>query len=679
MDNALLVRGPELNPLVMELIRRCLQKDRRRRWQAIGDVRIEIQQSLSDPGALTQVSRSDALTESPGSPKSTKSNSSWIVPWVAAALLLGFGVAWFFKPQPVVERDLARFEYELPSGQIFRNNGRNVLAFSPDGRRFVYNTTQGFYLRSLDTMAARLIPGTEEASTDPFFSPDGQWIAYYLNNEIRKISISGGAPVALCKAANPFGGSWAADGTILFGQQDGIMRVSANGGEPKLIVKADAVEQMHGPELLPDGDTILFTVTRAFGPLRWDQAQVVVQSLKSGKRKVVVQGGSDAHYIPTRHLMYALGDVLFAVPFDLKQLAVTGGAVPVIQGVQRAATPGANTAAANYGFARNGTLVYLVGAPDATLTPSVLAIADRSGAVRRLSVQPAQYRNPRVSPDGRQVAVESIDEKEHSSVWVYDLSGKSAIRRLTEEASNSTRPMWTPGSKRITYSSDRQKPEGIFWQPADGSGLPERLTTVEEGVQHLPESWSADGKVLSFAWIKGGLGGNSWGLWTLSRENGGKTQLFYDHAGSNEFGSVFSPDGKWIAYTSNEEASFGVYLQPYPPTGVKYLISRTGGAWPVWAQNGSELFYRLNFANYSVPKLNAVTITTKPVPSFGSETSVPMGDFLAFTNYRDYDIMPNGREFLILVPPQQAVSKDPIRLKVQVVFNWVEELKQRVQ
>jgi hypothetical protein len=184
--------------------------------------------------------------------------------------------------------------------------------------------------------------------------------------------------------------------------------------------------------------------------------------------------------------------------------------------------------------------------------------------------------------------------------------------------------------------------------------------------------------VLSFAWIKGGLGGNSWGLWTLSRENGGMPKLFYDHAGSNEFGSVFSPDGKWIAYTSNEESSFGVYLQPYPPTGVKYLISRTGGAWPVWAPNGSELFYRLNFANYSVPKLNAVTITTKPVPTFGSETSVPIGDFLAFTNYRDYDIMPNGREFVILVPPQQA-AKEPNRPKVQVVLNWVEELKQRVR
>ncbi|MBI4472059.1 MAG: PD40 domain-containing protein, partial [Acidobacteria bacterium] len=409
------------------------------------------------------------------------------------------------------------------------------------------------------------------------------------------------------------------------------------------------------------------------------QARIVAQSLATGERKILVQAGSDALYTPTGHIVYALRNVLFAVPFDANELRVTGGPVPIVEGIQRAAN--ATTATANYGVSGRGTLVYLTGLERAA-AQSVVALVDRNGLVRRLNVPPAQYRNPRVSPDGRQIAVETLGENDQSIIWVYDLAGKTAIRRLTQEGSN-TRPIWTPDSKRITFGSVQGNPPGIFWQLADGSGLPERLTTSEGEDAHLPESWSPDARVLSFAAVKGGVGGGVavWSLWTLSMDSKDKPALFYDIAASNQFGSVFSRDGAWVAYASNEgpDQQFGIYVQPFPPTGVKYQISQSGGAWPVWSPNGDELFYRLNFATNTIPTINAVTITTKPVPAFSSERNLPIKGFMGFVNFRDYDIMPNAREFVMLFPAAASAPEETPRPKIQVVLNWHEELKARVR
>src|SRR5262249_10273008 len=296
--------------------------------------------------------------------------------------------------------------------------------------------------------------------------------------------------------------------------------------------------------------------------------------------------------------------------------------------------------------------------------------------VRRLNVPPARYTHPRVSWDGKQIAVETVGENGLSAVWVYDLAGNTTIRRLTpEDGSMYTRPIWTPDGKRITFASDREKPHGIYSQLADGAGLPERLTSAPEGYEQYPESWSRNG-VLSFASFHSG--GMDWGLWTLSGEDNGKPKLFYDARG-NQAGSVFSPDGKWVAYASNEVrgSQLEIYLQPFPPTGVKYQITNTGGAWPIWSPNGNELFYRLTpVMNRS--QLKAVTITTRPAPAFSSEKTLPIRDFLAFVNYRDYDIMPYGRGFLMILPANQTTSGETPRPRIHVVLNWLEELKQRV-
>ena len=230
-------------------------------------------------------------------------------------------------------------------------------------------------------MEARPIQGTDEVPDNPFFSPEGEWVGYYSNtdSQLKKIAPIGGASVTLCDANNPYGASWGSDDTIVYGQPEGIMRVSANGGAPELVVPTEASEQVHGPQMLPGGEWVLFTLTSAGGATRWDEAQIVVQSLESGERKILWEGGSDARYVPTGHLVYALENVLFALPFDLASLEVSGGPVPIVEGVQRAPGPAVNTASANYGFSDRGTLIYIPGS--VVGVRRILALVDRTGAV----------------------------------------------------------------------------------------------------------------------------------------------------------------------------------------------------------------------------------------------------------------------------------------------------------
>ena len=302
----------------------------------------------------------------------------------------------------------------LPEGQQFRNLGRPVTALSPDGRRFVYNATGGLYLRAMGELSARLIPGTEETLTTPTFSADAQSVAYFQDARLKRIAISGGAPVVICAATNPFGMSWERDNTILFGQPDGIMRVSANGGTPELVIRAEKGEQVHGPQMLPDGESVLFSVTRATGDTRWDQADIVVQSLRTGQRTVVMRGGSDARYVPSGHLVYALGDGLFAVAFDPNRREVQGGPVSVLEGVMRAAVAQVNTATANYGMSNQGTLVYATGG--SAQIQRTLVWVDRTGQEGIIPAPPRAYVYPRLSPDGTRVALDIRDQE--NDIWI---------------------------------------------------------------------------------------------------------------------------------------------------------------------------------------------------------------------------------------------------------------------
>jgi serine/threonine-protein kinase len=677
---SVLAREPEyadlpasLPPRLTDALRRCLEKNPKRRWQAIGDLRVELDQILADPTGGVVVA------------PPPRRNPLTLLLTAGAAALVAASAAWFLKPTaPAPPKPIVRFSFNAATGfQLFRGSSRSVFALSPDGRRLAYNMVNGIYLRTMDSLTSRLIPGTETTSANIFFSPDGEWLAYWSApaSAFQKIAISGGAPVTIAPASNPLGASWGRDGNILFGEADGIWRVSAEGGTPQLLFKTKELGFVSSPTLLPDGKTILYSLTRATGATRWDQADLVAQQ-PGGMPTVILHGGSDAIYVPTGHLVYAVGSALYAIPFDATTLTAGGGPVPLVNDVQRASTEA--TAAANYGISADGTLAYLNSTTSNGNVDNTLAIVERTGVSKALDVPKAVYRNPRVSPDGRRVAVESISTSGQSIIWVYDLSGAAAMRRLTQEGNN-TRPVWTADSTRIAFGSDREKPQGIFIQKADGSGLPERLTSAPDGREDYPEAFSPDGKVLSFARVRPPLGQDSWGLWTMRMDTPEhKPEAFFDLPGSNEFGSSFSPDGKWIAYASNAAAdqsgaptAFSIYVQPYPPTGVKYQISQSAGAWPLWTSGGHELLYRLA-GTVGTAKLNVVSITTAPVPAFTSERALPITGFQPVVNNREYDVFPRGTNLLMVMPSARPETSAPPPIPITTVLNWTEELKARV-
>jgi len=305
----------------------------------------------------------------------------------------------------------------------------------------------------------------------------------------------------------------------------------------------------------------------------------------------------------------------------------------------------------------------------------VMALLDRKGVATPLSARPERYRGPRFSPDGSQLAVEILsDDGMTSSIWIYDLSGKSEIRRLTEVGKDSSRPIWTPDGKRITFASDRDGSLSIYEQPADGSSLPQRLTTATGKFRHFPDAWSPDGNTLAFV-VADDLSQSNWDLYTLSR-SGGEPKLVAGGTG-NQFGAAFSPDGKWLAYTDNV-APFGIRIQPFPPTGVIQQVTQDGEAWPVWSDK-NEIFFRLRRdTGRSQQQLRGIDVSTTGKFTFSNPRNLQLPEALFYQSYRDYDITRNGDKFVILVPDQKDVKGKAPQARIDVVLNWIQELKQRV-
>jgi dipeptidyl aminopeptidase/acylaminoacyl peptidase len=373
--------------------------------------------------------------------------------------------------------------------------------------------------------------------------------------------------------------------------------------------------------------------------------------------------------------VYALGGVVFAVPFDLKRLEVTGGPIPILEGVRRASV-GPTPGTAQFSFSDTGSLIYIPGPTGTRTTERAVALADRAGVVTRLTVPAGPYAHIRVSRDGTRLAVGSDDGKE-AIVWIYRLGGASAMQRLTIGGKNRF-PIWSADGQRVAFQSDREGDLAIFWQRADGTGPVERLTRPEQGEAHVPESWSPDGRHVSFSVAKG----SGFSLWTLSVED--KKATPYGGVRSGEpIGSAFSPDGQWIAYSSNApgarffSSNGGVYIQPFPATGAIYQVPKKGRDFhPVWAADGAALIYVPTAAS---GQLAAVSVTTRPGVTFGSPVSLPArvtADRIS-SEMRAYDILPDGR-FIGLVNSSEPESSRAAAPEILVVLNWFEELKARV-
>ena len=507
----------------------------------------------------------------------------------------------------------------------------------------------------MSEMESRPIQGTALDADTPFFSPDGKWLAFHSNseNKFKKIAITGGASVTICDSAIPYGASWTQNNHILIGAgPGGILRVSADGGKPETIVEVKSGEIAHGPQLLPDGDTILFTLaTDTTGLDRWDQARIVVHSLKSGDQKVLLEGGGDARYIETGHIVYALGTTLLAVRFDLPNLQVIGGPVPVIEGLRRST---GGTAAAQFSFSSNGSMVYMPGSPSDITTGRILALVDLTGARKPIPLPPGNYFHPRFSPDGKHLAVHTDDGKD-IVVSIYDLAGTTSLRRLTFGGANRF-PIWTPDGQRIVFQSDREGDLGLFWQRADGTGVAERLTKPEGTGSHVADYWLKDGKTLVFVT---GPTGNA-GISTISMERDSKAKTLIDEPSSSQVSAYLSPDGRWIVYQSNESqqgtggrpgASARIYVQPFPPTGAKNQITATQGISPVWSPDGKKVFYVQNVAGRG--DIMSIDVQTGPTFVFGNPTPLPIKNIIhngAAGMPRGFDLSPDGKQFVVMLP-----------------------------
>ncbi|MEK7409697.1 MAG: hypothetical protein AAB225_31940, partial [Acidobacteriota bacterium] len=480
-----------------------------------------------------------------------------------------------------------RLDVDLgPLADLTLTSGANAV-LSPDGSRLVYTVRsrdgrRQLATRLLDRPEATLLSGTEEAR-NPFFSPDGQWVAFFDGQKLKKVSVTGGAAVAICDAEIAFGGSWAEDGTIIaaLAGSGGLSRVSSAGGAPQLVTQPDerSGENAHRwPQILQGGESVLYTA--GIGGSIQETGSLVVQSVKTGRRKVLWRGGYYGRYLPSGHLVYLQQGTLFAAGFDPGTWQLIGAPVPVEDSV----TSSAMTGGAQFDFSRTGTFIYTKG--EVLLNVSLLWL-DGAGKLEPLPAKAGAYMSPRLSPDGKRLAL-IRREGGSEDLWVYEWQ-RDIWNRLTVTPESEVSPVWSPDGRHIAFSSRG----GIHWIRADGSSQAKRLTDSKT-VQY-PYSFSPDGKTLVFQGVFPKTGSD---LWKLPLEGDapddprpGTPEPFLHERGTQSV-PAFSPDGRWLAYASNESGRFEVYVRPFPEGGARWQVSSGGGWFPVWSRTRPELFYR---------------------------------------------------------------------------------------
>jgi Tol biopolymer transport system component len=675
-----------LHPRIRMLLERCLEKDPRDRYHDIADARVDLEHVLADPGGVFIQTAPDAAP--------TKQAGSRVLFWgcIAASALVASSLGWFLRPAPIaIPASVVRFPFVLPDPTQLPTQPVSLLAISPDGTKIAYAANAQIYLRNLNETVARPIPGTNEGGTGPgalVFSPDGMTLGYVhvvtLTGPffIKRVPVSGGTPVKLNEAPPglrnfQYGLSWPTLDTMVYANADGIVKITANGGSPEVLVKRVAGESFESPQMLPGGKQILFTrLTEepgGTGVARWDAAEIVIQSAGGNDRTVVWKGGSHARYLQTGHLLYALGNTLFAISLDLTSRKVIGSPIPILEGVQRSSNGFSDVA--QYSVSDSGVVVSMPATNTNNPEKGILGLVDRNGVTTPFAVQPAQYRGPRLSPDEKQLAVEINGDDGKSSIWIYDMSGKSEIRRLTEAGTISTRPIWTRDGKWITFGSQRDGAWGIYQIPADGSALAKRLFAAKDKIKVYPESWSPDGKTLTFAQITSS--DTDWDIWTFSTSDA-VTSLVAGGPGS-QFGSSFSPDGRWIVYTDNQDP-FGLRAQPFPTTGVIHQLTQDGEAWPVWT-TGGRIISRFRRDSGGRAQLREVQVNASNEITLNNPHTIPLPDALIYQNYRDFAVTKSGEAFVALLPEQKLGKTNPPAaptFRIDVILNWFEELKQRI-
>jgi serine/threonine-protein kinase len=648
--------NPELPPELERIINKALEKDRKLRYQSAAELR-------ADLARLKRDSESGRTVVAPVTAEASRRAWSrapavWGVTGILAAVIVG-AMMWNLRSTTsTTPRLVTRFTIPLQPGQqlvgpggIARiGNSGGSVAVSPDGRYIAYvaanGTSQQIYLRAIEESEARPLPGTDGADT-AFFSPDGEWIGFVADrNIIKKIPLTGGGALTLTVTAPVAGVSWASRGLIAFGgpTTGGLMQLPDSGGSPQQLTRVDKAETFHAlPEWLPGADKLLFV-----GGSSNTDSRIFVVSIATGERRSLFPGFSP-RYAQSGHLLYAQMGTLMAVPFDAQRGEVMGQPVPVVQGILQDPV-----GLAHYSVSTTGTLVYLPGS--AAAIQRKLVWVTRSGSEQPLTAPALAYGYPRIAPDGKRIAVE-LDNQ----IWLYD-EGRDTLTRFTFEGTANQSPVWSPDGKRIAFRSNRAGPNNLYWQLADGSGGLERLTT--KAITQNLTSWSGDGQFMAFFEVGGGAALRD--IWVM-RANDRSVQPFLATR-FNEGGAAFSPDGRWLAYVSNESGRPEIYVQPYPGPGGKWQISTDSGAEPLWNQNGRELFYRSGKRMMSVQiSTEPAFVASKPVVLFERDYAVSQFPAVGIA----YDVSRDGQRFLMVKEPDQAGSVP----QINVVVNWFEELR----
>ncbi len=659
-------------PMDLErIVNKALTKSPDERYQHINEMLVDLRTLKKNILSL----RKKTSTGSPAFNKHKRTRWQVVIPWSITIIAVGVAIVlWSLwrGATPLPEPPLMRFVHSLPPGQTIEDveSSGSAVSLSPDGSQLVYTASDSgsgtkLYRRPIDQFESTPIPGTEGAS-NPFFSPNGQWVGFFAEGKLKKVSLMGGAPINICEAQSGYGASWGADETIIFSPTftSGLMRVSAAGGAPQIVtnLKSEQGELSHRwPEILPDGKSVLFTINTGMSA---DAKHVAVLSLTSGKQPIVVKDGTNAHYVSAGYLVYLRAGSLMAVAFDVEQLEVTSPAVRVLDGVKFSRAGGGH-----YSFSRNGSLVWIP-APDLTPSTSEFSSAvslkvaesslfwvDRRGHTQQLPLPSRGYWAPSFSPDGRRVAL-TID----LDIFILDLD-RDAFTRFTFEGRNHI-PIWTPDSRRLTFSSARKGHPNLFWKMADGSGIAEQLLTSK---QHQdPGSWSPDGKLLAYTELHPET---NWDIWLLGLKGERRSEPFLQTR-FNEYHPMISPDGRWLAYSSDESGRLEVYVRPFPDGRGKWLISTEGGQEPLWAQDGQELFYRTGGKLMNVAiETDSSFVAGRPRLLFEWEYDSSEMDPRGSPNY---DVSPDER-FLMIKPDPSLPST-----KINFVLNWFEELKRKV-
>ena len=654
---------PLTPPALDRAICRCLAKDPENRWQMVRDLLLELKW-IAEAGSQAGVP----------SPLISHRKTSERVAWAAAAALalvaLAFAIG--FARSASKPPQSARLIADIGTDASLRTSSGTATILSPDGSQLAFVAAVSgqkpqIYVRTLDQLQATALSGTENAN-DPFFSTDGQWLGFFADGKLKKILVRGGAAVTLCDAHDGRGGSWGEDGTIVFTPYVGapLTKISSAGGTPQSLTSLDAQagELTHRwPQVLPGGNAVLFTSSTEVG--NYENADIVVYSMASGQRKTVQRGGFHARYVFSGHVVYMHEGTLFAVPFDLKRLEVTGPPAPILDGI----VTNPATGGAQFSLSDTGNLVYVAGG--SVFQNFSIYWMDREGKFTPMRERMGSYLFPTFSPEGKRLAVQ-IRDSGGSDIWVYQWE-RDLLTRITF-GSQSNSPIWTRDGQRITYSSsEKGGAYGLYWTRADGAGDALRLTA--RGKHKRANSWSPDDKTLAFMQLNPDT---SWDIMTLSIEGDpksgwkvGEPRPFLSGP-FIEQDAAFSPDGRWLAYASDETGKLEVYVKPFPGPGGRWQISAGGGSSPRWSRSSKELFYRAADQRIMV----TTYATTGDSFDAGKAGLWSPSQFGSGGPTSNFDLHPDGKRLVVLKAPS-GVENAPVN-KVTFFFNFFEELRRKV-